>query len=202
MIGIAIIATRWNSGFQIPFGRRAATAASARKKPDSRTWCEPVARIPIARQVGSIATFAAVSGTTKCSTVGPACGSSYTALVLSKAPAGTPLAKPFTPSTRNPPSTRRAVPELSSQSEPPLEMSTICSSATRRSKASTGAFWLRQRHASKATTWQCMENASAVELHDRARSRSSGESEAASNPSPPSSEGTAAEMSRAAFKAE
>ncbi len=54
---------------------------------------EPVARMSIVRQVSSTLTLSAVRATGKCSTVGPSAGSSYTALVMARSPAGAPLPK-------------------------------------------------------------------------------------------------------------
>ena len=59
-----------------PAGRRPAIAASGMNTPSSTTSFEPVPRMPSTCQVGSIRTPSAVSGTAKCSTVGPASGSS------------------------------------------------------------------------------------------------------------------------------
>jgi len=66
----------WNSGCHFPCGRRPPTAPSGTKKSEITTSFDPVPRIPITRQVGSIRTASERIGTPKCSTVGPASGSS------------------------------------------------------------------------------------------------------------------------------
>ena len=47
----------------------------------------------IVRQLSSTVTPSALRETGKCSTVGPSVGSSYTALVMARSPAGEPLPK-------------------------------------------------------------------------------------------------------------
>jgi len=77
------------------------------------------------------------SGTPKWMTSLPLSGSSTTALVSSRSPAGEPLEKTLRALTRYPPSARIAVPDPANQSEPPLLTSTSLSAATRRSSGST-----------------------------------------------------------------
>lgn len=61
---------------------------------------EPVPRIPIAFQFWSMRTPSAEKGTGKCSICQPSSGSSQGALVISRSPAGEPLAKNFFALTR------------------------------------------------------------------------------------------------------
>ena len=87
-----------------------------------------------------ILTPSAFSGTAKCSTVGPVSGSSWTALVINRSPAGQPLEKILRALIRKPPSVFVAVPALFSQSEPPLDTRIRFSAATRLNSPSVGAF--------------------------------------------------------------
>ena len=64
---------------------------------------------------------------------------------------------------RKPSGTRSAVPRLSSQSFPPVLISTICSAATRRSNGTTGASMCFQVQTVRATVCVCIDSASAVE---------------------------------------
>jgi hypothetical protein len=107
-------------------------------------------------------------------------------------PEGTPLQNDLRALTRKPPGTGTASPELSSQSPPPVEMSTTRSFATFSSIGCSGAFWWRQRHAATATMCVCIENASAVLEQARAMVASMSASSGTSMPWPPSSVGTAA----------
>jgi hypothetical protein len=76
------------------------TAASGTKTPSSTTSLEPVPRMPSARQVSRTVSPGAPNGTAKCSTVGPAAGSSWMAMVMNRSPAGEPLANTLRPVTR------------------------------------------------------------------------------------------------------
>ena len=133
------MATVCQAGPQRPAGRRMPIAASGTKTPSSTTSCEPVPRRPSARQVSLTSRPGVSNGSAKCSTVGPASGSSWIAIVMNRSPAGAPLAKTFRPVTRYPPGTFSARPDPASQSEPPLVTRIACSAATRRSRGSTGA---------------------------------------------------------------
>ena len=104
-------------------------------------------------------TPSAFIGTAKCIT---SFFSRTTAEVTSRLPAGTPLQNALRAVMRKPPSAGTASPELSSQSPPPVEMSTTLSFATFSSIGCTGAFWFLQRHAASATMCVCIEKASAV----------------------------------------
>src|SRR5215510_7845251 len=106
--------------------------------------------MPSTRHVSSTVTPAARSESGKCSTVGPLCGSSHTALVTSTSPTGAPLAKILRAVMRQPPVTRSALPEPAIQSEPPLLTSTKSCAATARRRASTGAGSRRQREGGRA----------------------------------------------------
>ena len=78
-------------------------------------------------------------------TVAPVCGSSYTPVVIRKSPESTPLPKILRPVMRKPSATFSSLPEPASQSEPPVEISTSFSAATRRSIGSGPLFPDRQR---------------------------------------------------------
>ncbi len=83
--------------------------------------------------------------------------------VETTSPTGAWLAKVLRPFTFQPSSTRTAVPVGKAPSVPPVETTTMASLATRLSIGSTAVRPCRQRWTLVATTWRCIEEASAVE---------------------------------------
>ena len=96
--------------------------------------------MPSVFHTGMMRTFGEVIGTPKCSTIGPSSGLSYSALVMSRLPAGAPDENTLRPVILYPPSTFSALPEPATQSDPPLDKMMMRSAAMRFISGSTGAF--------------------------------------------------------------
>jgi len=165
---------------------------------------EPVARMPIVRQLSWIWTPGPSRGTGRWRTVAPATGSSYTAVVTSNWPEGEPLAKILRAFTRKPPSTFSAFPDPSSQSEPPLETRINSSALTRLSNDSAAVLAAGipcfHCHTVVASRWVCIESARAEEPQQRPISCSIAHSSGWVAPPPPNGAGTPAEKSLRVLK--
>ncbi len=83
----------WNSRCHSPALRFSGTPASGTTCPSIITSCEPVPRMPCARQVSSTFTCGEFMGMPKCSTIGGWPGSSRIALVISRSPVCAPEVK-------------------------------------------------------------------------------------------------------------
>ena len=126
----------WSGPSILPWGRRASTRSSGTNTSFSSMSWLPVPRIPSASHVSSTVTPSLATGTAMFSTMRPSSGSSYGNIVERTVPAGAWLQKILRPLTRKPPSTLVASPRGRVWSAPPVDTSTMPSSATRRSVAS------------------------------------------------------------------
>ena len=86
-----------------PWGGAGRRRPRARRRSRSSTSCEPVARMAMCARCPARSPPRPSRGTGKCSTVGPSVGSSKSALVTSRSPAGEPLPKILRAVTRKPP---------------------------------------------------------------------------------------------------
>ena len=125
-----------SGGSRTPYGRSAMTFSSGTNTSSMVMSLLAVPRMPIVSHVSWTVTPGSLNGIAMLRTRRPRSGSSYGNIVDITVPAGDWLAKILCPLTRYPPSTFVAVPRGRVKSAPPVETSTMPSSATRRSVAS------------------------------------------------------------------